>query len=522
MSMKNEFQVVVAEDEPMILNNICSKIENGHPMFRVAGRAINGVEALELVEKLKPDVLFTDIRMPTMGGIELIREVSVRYPDTQIVVVSGFDDFTYARQALVHGVKDYLLKPVEPEEMKETLGKIQSVLQTKNMTMELDLITSMIMSGHNGDPGSRTFRDLRFHLFFLHFGHVARSLATPGLAAFYHRLWETHGTGLSSLQPGPGSKMWTVSLTLPFGKFVAVLDNGWSDLERDDALRNWLGYLERESAPYPVTICASKETVPFDGLHEKAQTLLMGLEMGAALGKSQILYPMDESTAIPSPWLDMSMQLKLSVIIRSGKKASFRKEIFSLFEQWQQDGIPQRTAEKRLLHLLQLCRQQTLLLSEEEASHLEYEMLYKFYTADSLTDEADELYSLLESVVFADEEKDNRDAGELSDRIEQYLNANFAGTITISDISDKFSFSPSYITKVFKHYKGISPLKYLISLRMEEVKRLIADHPEMSFKDIGTAVGYEDPNYFSRIFKNTTGKSLSEYSQRDSGRESIH
>ena len=98
------YTVVVADDEEEIRRGIIKKVRWEELGFRVVGDAENGVEALELVEKLEPDLLLTDIRMPFMSGIELARQVREIRPTVQIAFLSGFDDFSYAQQAIQYNI----------------------------------------------------------------------------------------------------------------------------------------------------------------------------------------------------------------------------------------------------------------------------------------------------------------------------------------------------------------------------------------------------------------------------------
>lgn len=123
-----KYTVVVAEDEELLLENLVQKIQKADPDFQVIGTAQTGEQALELVRKLSPDVVVTDIRMPVMDGITLLSRVREELPFTKFIVISGFSDFEYAKKAINLQVSDYLIKPVDPDELKEALGKIKKDL----------------------------------------------------------------------------------------------------------------------------------------------------------------------------------------------------------------------------------------------------------------------------------------------------------------------------------------------------------------------------------------------------------
>lgn len=100
-------------------------------------------------------------------------------------------------------------------------------------------------------------------------------------------------------------------------------------------------------------------------------------------------------------------------------------------------------------------------------------------------------------------------------QIKEYLNKHYAESINHQVLSEKFGLVPSYLSKVFNKYTGISPSKYIIKLRIEKAKKLLLEHPDRLAKDIADIVGYTDPNYFSRIFKRETGLYPSEFREQN-------
>lgn len=117
--MKNEerLSVIVADDEPELLNAVCQLIDWETLGFHLVGRAGNGLDALQLVEQLQPDFLLTDIRMPFITGTALARQAKEAQPLIQIAFLSGYDDFEYAKQGIESEIVAYLLKPISMAEL---------------------------------------------------------------------------------------------------------------------------------------------------------------------------------------------------------------------------------------------------------------------------------------------------------------------------------------------------------------------------------------------------------------------
>lgn len=161
-----KYRIVVAEDEELLLNNLVQKIEQADEDFEIIGKAQTGSQAYELIEKLNPDVVITDIRMPVMDGITMLEKVRKTHPLTKFVITSGFSDFEYARSAITLKVSDYLLKPIDPEELSSVLHRIKKELQishssydevfqqgTERMTSEqiAELLKDFLVENYNQD-----------------------------------------------------------------------------------------------------------------------------------------------------------------------------------------------------------------------------------------------------------------------------------------------------------------------------------------------------------------------------------
>ncbi len=123
------FRVMLVDDEPSMIDSIARMIAK-NKKFEVVAKAYLTMEAKQVIEDCPPDVLFSDIKMPGGSGLELIRHVSQTLPDCAMVVISGYDDFHYVRDAFVFGVEDYLLKPVSPQAFLPFLDQLAVKLET--------------------------------------------------------------------------------------------------------------------------------------------------------------------------------------------------------------------------------------------------------------------------------------------------------------------------------------------------------------------------------------------------------
>ncbi|MCR5255546.1 MAG: response regulator [Acetatifactor sp.] len=115
------YKVVIIDDEPIIVEGLSRSIKWEKYNCEIVGSAYNGIEGLELVNEKKPDIVFSDIRMPNMDGLSMIASIKSSHPDTEVTILTGFQDFEYARSAIKLGVTRFLVKPSKMDELNEAV-----------------------------------------------------------------------------------------------------------------------------------------------------------------------------------------------------------------------------------------------------------------------------------------------------------------------------------------------------------------------------------------------------------------
>lgn len=119
------YKVLLVDDEEEVRNAIEQRINWEELGFEVIGKAQNGVKAMEIAEKLQPDVVITDIKMPYMNGLELARNLKEENPGVRILILTGFDEFEYAKEAVHLEIEEYILKPINANELSECLKRLK-------------------------------------------------------------------------------------------------------------------------------------------------------------------------------------------------------------------------------------------------------------------------------------------------------------------------------------------------------------------------------------------------------------
>lgn len=155
-------RVIVVEDDEGSLNGLIRLLESIDPSIKVVGKAGNGKEGLELIEKRIPDVVITDIKMPVMDGLEMIRNLyEKQWKKSHFIIISSYSDFEYARQALRYQVTDYLLKPITYEEIETIMFRLmEKVKPGGNQISDINElyplpedVHPLVRPGGQDDPG---------------------------------------------------------------------------------------------------------------------------------------------------------------------------------------------------------------------------------------------------------------------------------------------------------------------------------------------------------------------------------
>ncbi len=145
-------RIVVVEDEIRIREGICKLVKKISPMHRVVGTAESGEEGLRLIVQEKPELVITDVKMPKMDGLEMLRELKQAGIHTKVIILSAYSEFAYAKQAMLLDVKEYLLKPINIVELKAALERIEEqyrfeLQENKNTVKSLPYLCTGIILG---------------------------------------------------------------------------------------------------------------------------------------------------------------------------------------------------------------------------------------------------------------------------------------------------------------------------------------------------------------------------------------
>lgn len=513
MDENGRYRVVVAEDESIILDDVIEKIGKADPFFQVVASAMNGEDALQQIEALKPDLLFTDIRMPVLDGLALIQHARRVHPDMEIVIVSGYSDFSYAQQAIKLGVTDYLLKPLRMEALTETIAGLKRKLDRKAAETEREALIRCLSGMKPPERTLARFANSEFTLYLICLGNLYDRATEVLDAEYFHRLWGmVDWQALISQCLPHGGQEWVVDEKIANKKWL-IASKGIPDSsdhgQTAEKIRAALAQYMLDSVP--VTVCTEQIPVPLSSLRDKARHLAAALENKLVPFRSAVIRSDD-----PRPADHYASNHPIAALNAISKIAMpqqiewLNDDLRGLFANWQNGGITQRQLEKTLAQLAKSLLERLGADDERAWASAETEL----HELVAVSGDWDGLrHNVLQAIqsYLQPHGKSSPSPELLVSNIEQYLRANLAKPISMTALADKLNFNPSYLIRVFKKHKGEPPMQYFASLRIQEAKRLIEAKPELDFKLISEIVGYSDSHYFSRAFKNVTGMSPSEF-----------
>jgi two-component system, response regulator YesN len=499
------YKVFLVEDEPPILEMIQGMIQKGNYGFQVTGTAYNGRDALNLIAENPPDVLITDIQMPFLDGLALITKMNEMLPNIKTVILSGYSDFEYARTALRLKVFDYILKPVHPDGLTPIFKRLKDLIDREKLEQECACLNSLINgSGLNENEKKLIqFEPLYYYPVLICAGTLLNQIYD--LMNLGRDFWLNSGTKAIERWGNdlPIRKFRFLNGTFPNEKilFLAleILDNH----QIAAFCRKLLSDLTNDLLTINIIIGSPIQQISQSrSILKKVRSIL---EKKIVFGQSQLFTETDSifETLSISP----GQKKSFDVLAQQTDFLSFQKCLKVLLDECKKMSVTQFYLE----HLLDR-------LNETFNYTLDTNQQYKIGINDLLSDSMtyDELFDncceVFKYYYDAKAEKSTiKTAKELVDQIENYIIQHYNENITYKTFYNLYGYNETYITNVFRSIKGISPSKFVTKLRIEKAQEIISAQPEILLKTVAVMVGYDDPLYFSRVFKEFTGVNPSEY-----------
>lgn len=475
------FNILIVEDESAAARYLRSIVEQKCPDFTVLGTAGNGAEALEMISREPPDLVLTDVKMPIMDGIELVTALKVENPDLPVLIISGYQEFEYARRALATGVVDYLLKPVKPQGLSEVLTRLVPRLNGLREKSTLDRLRRAL-GGTSETPDQKRGQQAFWGALFRQGGLPSRCYregAEDTGRAIDPGLYELRGRdGRESLFLGDADQ-WTYQT---FVETVASL------------AENRTGRCK--------ALVFNKDTLDLSTLASEVQKLSQDVDRLMVPGEYRIHH--GPVYLDPEGGWDPIVADRLEFAVHQGNKGELERTVRDLAKGWSVKRTAIMVAESSLRSYLRLVVRSAcspLPLADLECRLDESIALVEDY--DQLTDLAVELSIL--AAGFSHIPDRPQDAPAFFEELRRWVADHYADRLSLDSVGQRFHISPSYLSKLFRKYEQRSFGEFLTQKRIEAAQALLLQSPAMPLKDVADRVGIGDPFYFSRLFKSITG-----------------
>jgi len=524
------YKVMLVDDEDEVRQAIERRVNWEEIGFKVVASAENGEEALEKAEKYVPDVVMSDIHMPFMDGLTFCRHLKEQYPGTRIIIFSGYDEFEYAKEAIKLEAEEYILKPIDAEELTAVFLRIKERLDEeydKRRNLEnlekyykesLPVLKEQFLIGIlEGRVPETDFNkylteyDFNLESAFYAVGVIETSdntgesnmpahFAALSLKQIVDDQFEKEMNHISINYLGSVIVIGMMKRTADHSRFVVVLDQICKLSEK------MLGI--NTSAGVGKTVGMIKDVAI--SFHEAKDAL----SYRVLFDESHAIYINDVEPGYAGYQVIDDNQIScLTKAIKIGTRDNLMEELEIITNNLKKSSLPIHQIQLFLVEIyVELIRLgRSYELNEEQLTALDrdvYNEVRKLNSLEQMKEWLENISMELRGYI----RKERQDSTKLLvEKAKEYIHENYADSeLSVDRLCSFLGVSPTYFSSMFKKETGVSFVTYITNIRMEQAVHLLDSTSEKSYVIAGM-VGYEDPNYFSYVFKKAYGISPSKY-----------
>ncbi|WP_052487262.1 response regulator transcription factor [Gordoniibacillus kamchatkensis] len=494
-------KLLIADDEHLARISLKSMIKEMEAPWNIVGEAADGEELLALVEEHKPNIAIVDIRMPKLDGLDAIRLGKERSPCTHWVILSGFSDFAYAQQAVKLGASDYLLKPVDPDELERVLLNIYKDNKDYISLMNEQFACSVFALCNNLTSLQTEQRDSLFYRgrFIGWLFALDAELPLERIAAlesgFYGMLRET--------LPGYLAYGMHVALTaLGDGQLalIAVWDPSLGP-EGKRRVDEYAGFAVDAAARYgsakaAITIVQSEPCGGFEALGEQLRDLQQWAPLRAlcGIGRSLTYAELERQAAVPGAAETARSLCDIADHLKNGLYLHYQQAVNAFELSLRTYGWSGPGAEGKGAGIVPFLRAAVGLDVREDAPRAAVIEALRRHGEKMLRGQCSK-----ESA-----------ASDLAEQVIRFVDKHYMDDIGIGQIALNLGVSVNHLSAAFQKKTGVTFVKYLTRIRMYKAKELLLG-TNLQVKQIAERVGYYSTRHFTRLFTETFGSYPSDY-----------
>jgi two-component system, response regulator YesN len=539
ITMTNElYRLLIVDDEPIILSGMCQVVNWQDLGFTVAATAKDGREALEIIEREKIDVVFSDVRMPRMTGLELAEYLMEHHPEIKVVILSGYNEFEYAQKAIRHGVFAYILKPSVNEEIRETFSALKQEMDEER-SKQAAPVSEFVMTNAG-------VIDLLFGRRETQAAQFLQTQLEPSLDRLTMRLMSIR-LDCSSLRGEvryPANSAYRVVQRLmdvfpqsgdnqAFLCYAAEVDQSTIGcilmgemtayrIQKPRILVNVVEELTKNSPCSEAIFVLGEEVTSLQELPSAWQALSR-LQANVSWKGRNVIIEADDDEWHHFPAANVLERIHNEIVemVLEGNREAVTI-LSNLFSAFKRDRVVDLSRVYDFLEAMftRLDEEMDSVAMQCFQPPLERKDVFERLHTLHLFSEMEEYCSGLLSHAIANANQVNdvmmkRLVKEAVEIIEQEYNQ----PLMLSDVADRLAISTTYLSRLFSQNLHISFKTFLTSKRMEVAKELLSQSGKR-INEIADAVGYQDAHYFSDVFKKEVGITPRQYRMRSRMKDS--
>ncbi|BCG58895.1 response regulator [Paenibacillus sp. URB8-2] len=532
------YKVLIVDDEPLVREYLRLHIASNHPDWEVAGEAMDGQEAWEMLQNMRVHLVITDIKMPVVDGLELCRRLSQSENPPIILILSGFDEFSLAREALRFGVQNYLLKPVVHDELALALTQVTTQLDRKFH----DELAALAMGKVSKESQTQVVR--QFLKALVSENSVEIKALYPLVFRLKVQLIETEG--LIMVLDLDEDRL--AQKGIPYGDFPIfrfILNQMTGELSET----NGSGFVFLDEDQHICVLVTGEDKNDIERkcrlLYDKVSSAMLantGITVSGAFGtfESELFHLQYSYTKAietlnrrlfseePSLFNERNGDVQLQrlaileqtlasvqLAIPDGNEAAFLMAVKRFFESLPHFGPIH--VMKFGLHLLRLLSNGLL---ERQSGFVEgaYHHLRQMHgNPPELSIQA--VLGLFQEIFHCltkggKEETVQENEQDIVSRVRTYIYSHYAEPLSLALLAEKIGISPGYLSNIFHKTMQESYIKFLTRVRMEQAAELLKASPAMKVYDVSEKVGYVSVKHFSHVFKQFHHMPPGEYQEK--------
>lgn len=524
------YKVLLIDDEPAICDLLLSLIEWDSLSLVCIGTAGDGQEALRLIDEHHPEIVITDIQLPSITGLELI-EQSLKKPNApEFIVISGYHEFEFAQKALRLGVEDYILKPISKTEINYVLRHLTSKITLSDLDSDANQKVRDALKERTSVLRQSELKNLfltsleyRANDYLINTNYFNFNEEDGLFLFFWMRIQLAEVTGVSckeseqiieNVADRVRNRLMSVSFDLEMTKvednYIGLINyspKAHGSIEGIRAeLQRVLIECNAKYMPHRLVIALGKPVASIRQLPDAFLQVRASIDMRIRIDISRVIeysQPHEDRPIIT----EREKSEFIGLLIGSNKKEA-RAFVLGMFERIITENPSRIGSLYGELYWLFRDASETLKakLSDEVCADQSGEpfddplLLYRVHNCLSVDDlQREAIESIEKEIDYWQRQKENLE-GEPIRIAKAYIQANFNKQIRLEDIAAEAYVSPAYLGILFKQKTGGNLSDYFTEVRMEHAKRLLRE-TYLPIKELAEMVGYNDPRYFNKIFR---------------------